>query len=361
MSVILRKKKNKDGSTSLYLDIYSDGKRKYEFLKNLKLSKPSNPADRIANSESFRLAKQIAIKRAHELSAGDYGLISESGKKTIVCDWMQLFVDDYRKRDKRNMQGVLNRFKDFLLTKKLQGLTFGRLSETLIEDFRDFLKDGCKGEGAASYFSRFKKMIKQAVRKKLILNNPAAEVKRPPAVPRKKDILTLDEIRILSATQTESSEVKRAFLFTCMTGRRWIEIKNLTWANINLKTGTMTIEQTKVDGTSKEVIINLNDTALKLIGKSNNPDEYVFSLPTANGANKTLKAWVKRAGIGKKITWHNGRHSFGTNLIVNKTDLITTSRLMGHSTTKHTERYVKTARELMERATDSLNFQYSEE
>jgi hypothetical protein len=40
MSVILRKRKNADGTTTLRLDIYHDGKRSVETLKYLKLAKP---------------------------------------------------------------------------------------------------------------------------------------------------------------------------------------------------------------------------------------------------------------------------------------------------------------------------------
>ncbi|MBC7890535.1 MAG: hypothetical protein H7Z13_21900 [Ferruginibacter sp.] len=42
MSVILRKRKNVNGITTLMLDIYYDGKRSYERLSNLQMAKPSN-------------------------------------------------------------------------------------------------------------------------------------------------------------------------------------------------------------------------------------------------------------------------------------------------------------------------------
>lgn len=42
MSITLRKRKNKDGTTSLRLDIYTDGKHKIETLKHLQLNKVSN-------------------------------------------------------------------------------------------------------------------------------------------------------------------------------------------------------------------------------------------------------------------------------------------------------------------------------
>lgn len=46
MNVIVRKKKNTDGTTSLRLDIYHSGKRWYEPLQNVKLSPSSNLNDR---------------------------------------------------------------------------------------------------------------------------------------------------------------------------------------------------------------------------------------------------------------------------------------------------------------------------
>jgi len=169
---------------------------------------------------------------------------------------------------------------------------------------------------------------------------------------KKKDVLTLNELKTLGATSTESSEIRRAFLFTCVTGLRWIDIKALQWKSINVGTRQMNISQSK---TSENVSITLNDTAIKLLGTAGAPVEKVFNLPTANGANKTLKAWVKRAGISKAITWHNGRHSFGTNLIFNDVDILTASKLLGHTSIKHTHRYVNAANEMKEAATNKIN------
>jgi integrase len=107
--------------------------------------------------------------------------------------------------------------------------------------------------------------------------------------------------------------------------------------------------------TEEEVFVPLNETAIKILGEQADYDLDVFNLPTANGANKTLKAWVKRAKIEKKITWHNARHSFGTNLIFNDIDILTTSKLLGHTSMKYTQRYVRTAEEMKQRGTDSIN------
>jgi hypothetical protein len=76
---------------------------------------------------------------------------------------MQSFIDKYDKKDKRNMQGALNRFKEFLIKKNLQGLTFGKLSTDLMSSFQDYLRGRSIGEGASSYFNRFKKMAKGSI------------------------------------------------------------------------------------------------------------------------------------------------------------------------------------------------------
>lgn len=350
MSIKLRKRKNSDGTTSLRLDIYHNGERRIETLKHLQLSKPASPLDREHNKDKLRQAEQIAIARASELQANDYNLVSDAGKKTIVVDWMQNYIDQYKKKDIRNMQGVLNKFKTFLAIENKARLTFGNLTPLLIEDFMDYLDSVSEGEGARSYFSRFKKMIKQAYRKSLLRINPLDKVeKRLKGKARRKDILTLDELKVLAATPTESEQVKKAFLFCCVTGLRWVDVKSLKWDNIDLNNRQMSLRQNK---TGEYISMPLNDTAIRLLKEAQRSNVFVFRLPSANGANKTLKAWVKRAKIDKAVTWHNARHSFGTNLIYNDVDVLTASRLLGHTSMKHTQRYVTASQEMKEAATN---------
>jgi integrase/recombinase XerD len=353
MSVTLRKRKNADESTTLRLDIYDNGRRWVETLKHLKIVKAANVADRESNKQNLQQAHAIRIARANELESNGYNVTSEAGKKTIVTVWMQSYIDVYTKKDKRNMQGALNRFNAFLLETKTTTLTFGNLSALLIEDFIDYLESNSTGEGASSYYNRFKKMVKQAYRKGLMKSNVLDFVERKvKGKAKKKDTLTLDELGTLAATPTKSSEVRKAFLFSCVTGLRWCDVKSLKWSNVNTVNKQMSLTQSK---TSEEVSTPLNDTANKILGEQGDPKKNVFELPTANGANKTLKAWVKRAKIEKKITWHNARHSFGTNLIFNDVDILTTSKLLGHTSMKYTQRYVRTAEEMKQRGTDSIN------
>ena len=358
MSVTLRKRKNANGTITLMLDIYHNGKRTYERLSHLQLAKPSNLLDRESNKELMQKAEAIRLARAVDLESTNYDIESEAGKNTIITVWMQSYVDAYTKKDKRTVQNVLNRFIKFLQLNKKTGLTFSNITALIIEDFIDYLQEKSTGEGASSYYKRFKKMMKQAYRKRLMKTNVLDFVeKKVKGRAKKKDTLTLDELKTIAATKTESNEVRRAALFSCVTGLAWVDIKALTWSKIKLESNMLEVVRAKQEADNVTVTIPLNKTALTLLSEAGNPKEYVFNLPSANGANKTLKAWVKRAGIDKKITWHNLRHSYGTNLILNDVDVVTASKLLGHATLIQTNRYVNSAAELKQKATEKINIE----
>ncbi len=355
MSVTLRKRKNADGTTSLRLDIYHNGQHKIETLKHLQFAKPSNPTIIAANKEKYQTAKIIELDRAKQLETNGYNMFSDAGNKTIVTEWMQSYIKTYEKKDVRNMQGVMNRFIKFLEKINKPKLTFNNLDALLIESFIEYLEATSEGEGARSYYKRFQKMIKYAYRKKLMQSNVLDFVeKKVKGNAKKKDVLTIEEIQLLNKTHTNSPIVKNAFLFSCVTGLSWCDVKVLKWKSLDLKEKNMDIDRLK---SKVNAFVPLNDVAIKLVGEPQKSDDLVFKLPTNEGANKTLKALVKRAGIDKAITWHNGRHSFGTNLIFNEVDILTTSKLMGHTTTTHTQRYITASEEMKRKGTDKINFE----
>lgn len=69
---------------------------------------------------------------------------------------------------------------------------------------------------------------------------------------------------------------------------------------------------------------------------------------------KSVKRWVKRAGIDKHISWHCARHSFAVNILNNGANIKTVASLLGHSGLKHTEKYTRAVDKLKEDAINSL-------
>jgi integrase/recombinase XerD len=347
MPVHLRKRKNADGTTSLRLDIWHEGKRWFEPLHHLKLQRERNLIDREHNKTLMAQAQAERMERAVSLQAAASGVVAETDKRTLVVDWMQGYVDRYTLADKRNMQGALDKFKTFLGGKRL---VFTGLTPLLIEDFMAYLESTGSHSGPSSYFARFKKLIRRAWREGKMRTNPMDRVERKiRGASKEKDVLTLAELRRLADTPIQSEEVRRAFLFSACTGLRFCDVNTLRWSEINGRTIRKPQAKTKA-----VAVVPLNDMALTLIGEP--AEGLVFNLPSHDGANKTLRAWVRRAGIDKRITWHNARHSFGTNLIMGGIDLVTTSKLLGHTTLKHTQRYIKIAEEMLRAGTEKINF-----
>jgi integrase/recombinase XerD len=53
-----------------------------------------------------------------------------------------------------------------------------------------------------------------------------------------------------------------------------------------------------------------------------------------------IRRRARAAGVEATVSCHRLRHSFATNLLAGGADLVSVSRLMGHSSVKITEHYV---------------------
>lgn len=356
-NVTLREKALSNNKASLYLDIYRDGMRSYEFLKLYINNKPRTPIEREANNTTFELAEKIRTERETELNYKEFGFVAPKKSNLLFFEYAQSYIDAYTKKDIRMIKSSISRFKSFLIEKrphiKTNTLKLAQIDRFLLEGYVDYLQEHSTGEGAHTYFQRFKKVLRHAVDKNLILKSPADGVKCNTIDGLRKDILTNDEIIILAKTACNSTNIKRAFIFCCGTGLRFCDVKELRYKNIDFSNNKMTVDQQK---TGKPVIVDLNDTAKKIIGEPSTPDNIIFELPTFEACTKTLRAWVKRAGIEKHITWHCARHSFAVNLLTSdaRPDIKTVSSTLGHTSLKHTEKYTRVVDELKKKAVNAL-------
>jgi len=352
MGVALRKKLNSDNTTSLYLDIYHNGKRKYEFLQQLKLvTSTSNPVERLENKSNLDLAKKILAKRQHELESSDYDLTPAFKQNIDFVEFFQSFQDNYKKKDLRVIQACFNQFTTYLKEAEIKTLTAKQLDATIVNEFKNFLTEKLNGESPANYFKKFKLVIRQAMRQDIIIKNPAQDISIKAKQSIKKQILTSDEIQLLVNTPVTNKEMKNAFIFSLYTGLRFSDVRNIKWENIDLNNNILHFTQEK---TKEQVDLNLHTTALKVIGEPKKAKEFVFVLPSHTACNKGLKHWVKKAGINKSITWHCARHSFATNLIFFGADVNTASKLLGHTNFRYTERYTHIVKSLKDRAISNL-------
>lgn len=356
-NVVLREKKLANDSISLYLDTYREGVRSYEFLRLYLNPNVRTPLERQTNKETLELAEKIRTQRESELNHAAFGYVAPSKQKVLYKDYVEGYIKTYSKKDLRMIQAVDKRFKDFLIEKvpgvKLSSLKLTQIDKAMMVRFVEYLMGKSTGEGGHSYFKRFKKVLNSAIESGIMAVSPANGVEYKVTEGLRKDILSNEEIMLLAKTPCQNQHIKKAFILCCCTGLRFCDVVDLKYSNIDFASGKMKIDQAK---TGKPVNIDLNTTARKIIGEPGDPDARVFELPTSNGCNDTIDAWVKRAGINKHITWHCARHSFAVNLLTSpeKPDIKTVSSTLGHTSLKHTEKYTRVVDELKKKAVNAL-------
>jgi site-specific recombinase XerD len=356
LKVRLRGKRLSNGNISLYLDYYQGytknvdekikTRRKVEYLKIYISDNPKSPEERKKNEENLSLAQQIRNNRESDLQFNAEGLIAPFRKKTNFFDYCYSFEERYQKKDIRMIKLAIAQFKEYT---KEDFLTPLQIDQARITGFRDFLLNKYHGETPNSVFARFKKILNAATDEGLFTKNPAEKVtcRVPDGIP--KEILTVEEVVKLATAKCGNPDVKRAFLLCLNTGLRFCDVTDLKYKHIT--NGLIKKPQQK---TGREVTIDLNQTATRLIGEMGLPEEFVYNLPSFNACIKTLRSWAKRAEINKRITWHSARHSFATILLMNKTDIKTVGNLLGHSKIEHTQKYTHIVDELKLKAINSL-------
>ncbi|GHA68746.1 site-specific integrase [Pontibacter akesuensis] len=348
--VRLRQRKLSNGNLSLYLDYYNGGVRQYEYLKLYLIEKPKNALDKQSNQSALELAQRIKAKRTEEALLGNYDLQSKSLSHTDFLKFYQAYITTYTKADYRVLSASLKKFKAYLKERfGKEKLLCKELTQNLIIGYKDYLEANHTGEGPLTYFNRFRKVVKHGIRENLFPKNPLPEKLKFKSGGMSKGVLSLDEVSKLASTECGNETIKRAFLFACNTGLRFGDIKVLQWQDIS--NDELLIKQNKTQEVNR---LRLNRNALTLIGEKGKPKDLIFPLPSFEGSVKTVKNWVKRAGIEKRITWHSARHSFATNILLLGYDIKTLSQLLGHTSIKHTQKYLTIADERKAQAVNAL-------
>lgn len=373
-----------DGRESLFLDYYfgcevsvdeTTGRRivkKNRHRESLGLYlwvRPCTPEKRQQNREALSLARRIRLDKEREMTERRLGYRSGREKVSDFLGYFQRYCEGYGLKDYKVMRLSLRRFRDFLAdSPKYSGLVSHLrpelVTKDMMGDFTRYLQGRSKGYGAWSIYQRFKKVVNKAVEEGVFSRSPCAGVSiKVDDNILAKDVLSVEEMRLLIASDSGNAnpEVRRAFIFCLYTGLRFCDVKGLTFENIDYSNGILKFEQNKTRGHSSGsgVVIPLNSSLLRLAGgppahDSGNWSGRIFDLPSYETCLRTLKRWVRDAGIDKKISWHCARHSFAVNILNNGANIKTVSSLLGHSSLRYTEKYTRAVDRLKADAINSL-------
>ena len=98
----LRRKELANGNKSLYLDIYRNGKRSYEYLKMYIIPETDDNA-RKRNVATMTAANTIKSRCIIELTNDEAGIKRADDKEAVLLlDWMNTYMDNQQKRGKKD-------------------------------------------------------------------------------------------------------------------------------------------------------------------------------------------------------------------------------------------------------------------
>lgn len=187
-----------------------------------------------------------------------------------------------------------------------------------------------------------------------------AKVKPIPSAETRREYLTLDELNTLVKTPCHDFLLKRAALFSALTGLRFSDIQKMTWGElkyIHEQGYFLNFNQKKTKGVE---VLPISEQAYSLTEGTENPqempqDSFVFDgLKYSAYHNKHLFQWIGAAGITKNITFHCFRHTFATLQLFNGTDIYTVSKMLGHRNLKTTQVYAKIVDETKRKAANKI-------
>jgi len=364
--VSLRQKKISKGRKSLYLDFYppipnskTGEPTRREFLGLYIFDKPRTPIDKLHNNDTLLIAKSISQKRENFLNKPEIYSQYEKEQLRLKKLGEQCFIEYYTQlANKRkasnhdNWMSALNYLKSYTNG----SLKFADLNEKFLEDFKEYLlstkskrsnKTTLSQNSAVSYFNKVKAALKQAFKDGILQSDLNAKIKPIKAEETRREYLTLGELNNLVKTPCNDILLKRAALFSALTGLRFSDIQKMTWGELEYINGQgyfLNFNQKKTKGVE---VLPISEQAYSFTEGTENPkdmpqDKSVFDgLKYSAYHNKHLFQWIGAAGITKDITFHCFRHTFATLQLFNGTDLYTVSKMLGHKDLKTTQIYAK--------------------
>lgn len=357
-SITLRQRTLPSGRTTLYLDIICNGRRKVESLK-LFLIPETSRADKQKNKETLKLAEAIRAKRVVEVQNKEFGFKSDFAEDTNFYDYYVAITEKRLGTESRgnwgNWRSCLKHMEKY--DPNIKKRTFADITQDWVQGFRDYLeKEACawgcdyrerikdhplSKNSKLSYFNKLRACLNQAMEERIIQTNPIVGVERFKEAEGTRMYLTIEEVKTLAQTECEYPNIKRAFLFSCLTGLRRSDVLRLKWGDIHKQDGYTRIifTQKKTGGLE---YLDISAQASELLGERGKPNENVFTdIHSPSCTNEAIKRWVLRAGINKEITFHCFRHTFAVMMLDLGTDIYTVSKLLGHRELSTTQRYAK--------------------
>ena len=372
MKISLIQRKLKDGRISLSIEFYrgseitDDGKRKhlrnFENLDTYLITDPKTAKEKKENKEALEFAENVISIRKAEYAQGRFELKNTAKAKRVFLNFFADLAEEKRTLDSSNNYG--NWFSTYQHLKKVvpKNLTFEEIDEFFIKKVRKYFeKDAISKSDLPlsqnskySYFNKFKAALRYAFDNGYLTINYATKIKSFEQAESQREYLIFDELQRLAKAECKYPVLKKAFLFSCLSGLRWSDINTLTWKEVRDEgdISRVNFRQEKTEGVE---YLYISKQARELLGERQDPQERVFKgLKYGMTYNTEIIRWCNRAAVPKHITFHSARHTNAVLLLENGADIYTVSKRLGHRELRTTQIYAKIVDSKMKEAAEII-------
>ena len=350
--VTIRKKASIRGDRQLlYLDFWPpitvNGKQtRREWLHLFTYDRPRDIFDSEHNKKTKDEAILIRSRRENELLRPEiYNQLEiEVLKKNEISEgsfseFLKKYVLEYRYNDHDRLVSLEKHVVKFAG----KDLKFADITEKFGHGFKEYLlkakniRNGhpLKRNTANLSFVLFKTVLKRAHKAGYLPINFNTDLGSIGTDETRRNFLTMDELNNLVTAPCNDPVIKRAALFSALTGLRFSDIEKLTWNEVDGQ--SLNFTQQKTGGVET---MPISGQAVELMGSRDQLKPFE-GLKYDASTNRIIGRWAAAAGITKKITFHCFRHTYATLQLSAGTDIYTVSKMLGHRDLKTTQVYAK--------------------
>ena len=225
-----------------------------------------------------------------------------------------------------------------------------RVDRRFIEDFGFFLKTscGCSHNTTMKYLGNFKKIIRLALSRKWMEEDPFAGMrfKMQPVRREMPEKAEIDRILHKEITIPRLALTRDIFIFCCFTGLAFSDIKQLAPEHIvtDMQGHRWIRKPRQKTGNMCNIpLLEIPEEILKRYRTDPECLAHNVLLPVTSNQkmNVYLKELADICGIRKNLSTHLARHFFATYTLAHGVSIESVAKMLGHSNTNMTRHYAK--------------------
>jgi site-specific recombinase XerD len=371
-------KASKNGLLPIYQRITINGNRiELSTSRTVEKAKWNTAAGKVkGNSEEARLINSHLDLLKHNIYETEKWLINNGheinaqnikNKLTGIDDNQRMLLtifEDHNKRMKdligkefsinthKKYITAISHTREFLKSQyRINDIAISKVDIAFINDFDFYLRNNknCNNNSTIKYIRNFGKIIKQSYVNGWIEKDPFLSYKGK-VREVERVYLSQEEIETIINKELAIKRlelVRDMFVFSCFTGLAYIDVFNLSKANIIIGIDGekwISTHRQKTESASKIPILTVTQM---IIDKYENHPQCLSNnklLPILS--NQKMNAYLKEladlCNINKELTFHIARHTFATTVtLTNGVPIESVSKMLGHKDLRTTQHYAK--------------------